>query len=148
MTTIPAKLQQSLEMYLEDHASATPRLAKHQDLRSSHTHEEWEQLIDFTFEYKHLLDDALQTAISTKATALQEFMLDNGLGNLRFDEMMHYCVRKKRKLAKECYSVTWGIYISAIEVAYAYAKRKRKHPNEKIFKTMFTELFDINNKNK
>ena len=147
MTKIPKKLQQSLEMYLEDGASATPRLSQHQDLRSSHTHEEWEQLIDFTFENKHLLSDADQTALHTKACVLQEFMVTNKLKGLRFNEMMHQCTRKKRKLAKACYSATWGIYISAIEVAYALEQHKRLHPNKQIFNTMFTDLFDINSKN-
>ena len=110
--TIPKSLSRALPLF--DGSITDLNTKQLQKQRDKLTADDWTEILEYMTDNSHLLNDKLRNSLNTKVDDFANYITQYNL-----HDWVDFEWHVKRKSHKDWYTITWGLYTSALEVANA-----------------------------
>ena len=130
--------QKSYILYKADDYDANISIKKHRQARDNLSQSDWLYINDLIAEAWCFLREDTRTGIEKKIKSWYTWLDKHNLNEFTFPEIHIWAKEYNPKHLKRFYAVSWGIYISALEVEKIIASKDPHYKTRHTFNNLFS----------
>ncbi len=132
--------QKSYILYKADDYDANISIKKHRQARDNLSHLDWLYISDLILDNWDFLNPATRTGIEKKFNSWVSWLDKHKLTEFTFPEIHIWAKEDNPKHLRSFYQVSWGIYISALEVEKIMRSKDPHYKTRHAFNKLFNKI--------